>query len=90
MLERVIDVRNVVFALEMIGPVRGVDPETGHHWDDTKRYIEAAGPADEDRRAILEANALRIYPRLAPPSDHPQMDLLEPTTPPGDRAGDPS
>jgi 4-oxalmesaconate hydratase len=45
LLVRVIDVRNVVFASEMIGAVRGVDPETGHHWDDTKRYIEAAGPA---------------------------------------------
>ncbi len=26
---------------------------------------------------------------LAPPSDHPQVDLPEPTRPPGDRAGDP-
>ncbi len=25
----------------MIGAVRGIDPETGHHYDDTKRYIEA-------------------------------------------------
>ena len=45
LLVRVIDVRNVVFASEMIGAVRGVDPETGHHWDDTKRYIEAGRPA---------------------------------------------
>ena len=44
---------------------QGVDPETGHHWDDTKRYIEAADLPDQDRRAILEPNALRIYPRLA-------------------------
>ena len=65
LLVRVIDVRNVVFASEMIGAVCGVDPETGHHWDGTKRYIEAADLPDEDRRAILEANALRIYPRLA-------------------------
>jgi len=65
LLVRVIDVRNVMFASEMIGAVCGVDPETGHHWDDTKRYIEAADLPDEDRRAILEANALRIYPRLA-------------------------
>jgi len=26
----------------MIGAVRGVDPETGHHYDDTKRYIVSA------------------------------------------------
>ena len=25
----------------MIGAVRGIDPETGHHYDDTKRYIDA-------------------------------------------------
>jgi hypothetical protein len=24
----------------MIGAVRGIDPETGHHYDDTKRYID--------------------------------------------------
>ena len=30
-----------------------------------KWYIEAADLPDEDRRAILEANALRICPRLA-------------------------
>jgi hypothetical protein len=25
----------------MIGAVRGIDPQTGHYYDDTKRYIEA-------------------------------------------------
>ena len=33
---------NILFASEMIGAVRGVDPETGHHYDDTKRYVEAS------------------------------------------------
>jgi 4-oxalmesaconate hydratase len=37
----VIPVKNVLFASEMIGAVRGIDPETGHYYDDTKRYIEA-------------------------------------------------
>ena len=37
-----IPVDNILFASEMIGAVRGIDPETGHYFDDTKRYIEAA------------------------------------------------
>ena len=32
--------KNVLFASEMIGAVRGIDPETGHYFDDTKRYKE--------------------------------------------------
>ena len=43
LLTRVIPVDNILFASEMIGAVRGIDPETGHHYDDTKRYIEATG-----------------------------------------------
>ena len=42
LLTRVIPVENILFASEMIGAVRGIDPETGHYFDDTKRYIEAA------------------------------------------------
>ena len=30
----------------MIGAVRGVDPESGHYYDDTKRYIEATPNLD--------------------------------------------
>jgi 4-oxalmesaconate hydratase len=67
LLLRVIDVGNILFASEMIGAVRGVDPETGHHWDDTKRYLDAAGISDADRHRVFEANALRVYPRLAVP-----------------------
>ena len=42
LLTRVVPVENILFASEMIGAVRGIDPETGHHYDDTKRYIEAS------------------------------------------------
>jgi 4-oxalmesaconate hydratase len=65
LLTKVIPVDNVLFASEMVGAVRGIDPETGHNFDDTKRYIDAAqnlGP--EDRRRIFEDNARRVYPRL--------------------------
>ena len=64
LLTRVMPVKNVLFASEMIGAVRGIDPETGHHYDDTRRYIEAADLTDAERRAIFEGNARRVYPRL--------------------------
>jgi len=48
----------------MIGAVRGVDPESGHYYDDTKRYIEAAHVDAAERRRIYETNARRVYPRL--------------------------
>jgi 4-oxalmesaconate hydratase len=64
-LLRVIPADNVLFASEMIGAVRGVDPETGHHYDDTRRYVDAApGLSDADRRKIYEANVRRVFPRL--------------------------
>ncbi len=65
LLARVIPVDNILFASEMIGAVKGIDPETGHAFDDTRRYIEAApGLSDQDRRQIYEGNARRVYPRL--------------------------
>ena len=68
LLLRVIDVDNVLFASEMIGAVRGIDPETGHYFDDTKRFVEAAGLSDEDRAKVFEGNVRRVYPRLSPSS----------------------
>ena len=66
LLTRVVPVENILFASEMVGAVRGIDPETGHYFDDTKRYVEAApGLSTEDKRKIFEANARRVYPRLA-------------------------
>ena len=55
---------SVLFASEMIGAVRGVDPRTGHHFDDTRRYVEKAGLAPDSLAAIEEGNARRAYPRL--------------------------
>ena len=42
LLTKVVPIDNILFASEMIGAVRGIDPETSHHYDDTKRYIEAS------------------------------------------------
>ena len=65
-LTEVIPVENILFASEMVGAVRGVDPETGHNFDDTKRYIDATrNLSAEDRQKIFEGNARRVYPRLA-------------------------
>ncbi len=64
LLTRVIPVKNVLFASEMIGAVRGIDPETGYHFDDTKRYLVAADLNDAERQLIFEGNARRVYPRL--------------------------
>ncbi len=65
LLTKVIPVDNILFASEMIGAVRGIDPETGHHYDDTKRYIGAtANLSAADRFKVYEGNARRVYPRL--------------------------
>ncbi|HRC39238.1 MAG TPA: amidohydrolase family protein, partial [Rubrivivax sp.] len=65
LLTTVIPVDNILFASEMIGAVRGIDPETGHHYDDTKRYIEGSKVLSaEDRFKVYEGNARRVYPRL--------------------------
>ena len=44
LLLKVIPVDNILFASEMVGAVRGIDPETGQYFDDTKRYIDAKRP----------------------------------------------
>jgi len=64
LLHRVIDIDNILFASEMLGAVRGVDPETGFHWDDTKRYIDGLGLPPHQARKIFELNPRRVYPRL--------------------------
>jgi 4-oxalmesaconate hydratase len=64
-LTKIIPVENVLFGSEMIGAVRGRDPNTGEFFDDTKRYVDACPQlTDEDRYKIYEGNARRIYPRL--------------------------
>ena len=65
LLTKVIPVDNILFASEMIGAVRGIDPETGFYFDDTKRYIENSVQLSEsDRQQIYEGNARELFPRL--------------------------
>lgn len=64
LLAKVIDTKNILFGSEMVGAVRGIDPTTGHYFDDTKRYIEALDIGAEAKHAIYEGNARRVFPRL--------------------------
>ncbi len=64
LLVKVVDVSNILFGSEMVGAVRGIDPETGHFFDDTKRYIDALDIPASDKAAIFAGNARRVFPRL--------------------------
>src|SRR5271165_6350764 len=66
LLLKVVPIDNVLFGSEMVGAVRGIDPRTGHYYDDTKRYIDAISSlSDEDRYKLYEGNAHKVFPRLA-------------------------
>jgi 4-oxalmesaconate hydratase len=64
LLVKVIDTGNILFGSEMLGAVRGIDPTTGHPFDDTRRYIDALDIGADRKRQIFELNARRVYPRL--------------------------
>ena len=65
LLLKVIPTENVLFASEIVGAVKGVDPDTGFNYDDTKRYIDAIDwVSAEQRTKVYSANALKVYPRL--------------------------
>jgi 4-oxalmesaconate hydratase len=65
LLTRVVPSRNILFASEMLGAVRGADPETGVEWDNTLVYVKGAGLSEVNERRILLENALEVYPGLA-------------------------
>jgi len=65
LLTSVISPDNVLFASEMLGAVRGVNPDSGADWDDTRVYLDKAPLDDEARAKVFEGNARRVYPRLA-------------------------
>jgi 4-oxalmesaconate hydratase len=64
LLTTVIDPGNILFASEMLGAVRGNNPDGGFAWDDTKRYVDKASLSEQDQRKVFELNARRVYPRL--------------------------
>ena len=65
MLTKVIPTENILFASEMIGAVRGIDPRSGHYYDDTKRYIDATPNLDDaQRQMVFENNSRRVFSRF--------------------------
>ena len=64
LLFEVINVDNILFGSEMVGAVRGIDPETGNYFDDTKRYVDAAAISLVQREQVFSGNVRRVYPRL--------------------------
>lgn len=68
LLLAVIPSDNILFASEMIGAVRGIDPHSGHHFDDTKRYIDAnTALTATQKQDIFEHNIRRVFSRLQIP-----------------------
>jgi 4-oxalmesaconate hydratase len=66
LLFKVIPADNILFAAEVVGAVRGIDPETGNYFDDTRRYVDALEWLSEaDRRKVYEGNVRKVYPRFA-------------------------
>jgi 4-oxalmesaconate hydratase len=64
LLFKVIDLDNILFGSEMIGAVRGIDPETGFYFDDTRRYVDALDIPTAAKEQVYSGNARRIFPRL--------------------------
>jgi 4-oxalmesaconate hydratase len=64
LLLKVIPNKNILFASEMIGAVRGIDPESGHYFDDTKRYIDHADISAQEKANIFEHNIRAVFPRI--------------------------
>ena len=64
LLLKVVPIDNILFASEMVGAVRGVDPQSGHYYDDTKRYIDGSTLSAADKEKIFEGNIRKVFPRL--------------------------
>ena len=56
--------KNILFASEMIGAVRSIDPKNGRYFDDTKQYLDALNLSAADQKLVFEDNAKAVYPRL--------------------------
>jgi 4-oxalmesaconate hydratase len=65
LLTKVIPAENILFASEMVGAVKGIDPQTGFNYDDTRRYIDGSTILTSDqKRAIFAGNARRLFSRI--------------------------
>lgn len=65
LLLEVIPIKNILFASEMVGAVRGIDSETGFYFDDTRRYIDNTDKLnDAQRKQIFELNTRAVFKRF--------------------------
>ena len=64
LLLKIVPADNILFGSEMVGAVRGIDPETGHYYDDTKRYVDAVAISAADKQKIFEGNARKVFPLI--------------------------
>lgn len=60
----VVPIKNILFASEMVGAVRSIDPETGYYFDDTKRYIDNSRLNESDKSKIFEQNTRKVFSHL--------------------------
>ena len=57
--------KNLMFGSEMVGAVRGIDPRTGHYFDDTKRYVDKCDwLSEQERKDLYENNVQKVFSRL--------------------------
>jgi len=65
LLTKIVPVDNILFGSEMVGAVRGIDPESNQYYDDTKKYIDKqVWLSDADKQKIFEGNARKVYPGI--------------------------
>ena len=64
LLVDVVPTENILFASEMVGAVRGIDPQTGFYFDDTRRYIDNCSLSDVARQLVFSGNARKVFSRL--------------------------
>lgn len=65
LLTEVIPVKNILFASETFGAVKGIDPDTGFYFDDTRRYLNAVDSLNNQEKAmIFEGNARKVFSRI--------------------------
>jgi 4-oxalmesaconate hydratase len=65
LLTKVVPVDNILFASEMVGAVKGIDPSTGFNFDDTRRYVDGSpNLSAAEKQKIFADNAFKVYPRL--------------------------
>ena len=88
LLFEVIDHDNLLFGSEMIGAVRGIDPTTGHHFDDTRRYVDALDLPR--RRASRSTRATRAGSTPGSPSTPPRRSAHDHGVPGGRRVASPA